>query len=165
MKKIILLVLLGGIFLTLGCAGSKMQVVSEGPQDHQHFHSRTKAIGDYHSQLIVNHRSGKIFLLISNLYEEPKKIKAKDIEALMTFPDKGEKKLLLMPDKVKSRYKKGTSRFFVQGDWIKSVHEFNIKFMIPISGKIYEANYAYKTSDLEDVHHKHKECGKACSYK
>ena len=165
MKRIFLLVLSGFIFLTIGCAGTNKEIISEAPQDHQHFNSRTKAIGDYHAQLVVNHRRGKIFLLVSDIHEDPKKIKAKKIEATMTFPQKGEKKLLLMPDKVKSRHKKGVNKFYVQGDWIKSVHEFNVKFMIPISGKIYEVSFSYKTSDLEDVHHKHKECGEGCLYK
>lgn len=164
MKNTFILLLTGLILLTLGCGGTNRQVISEGVQDHQHFHSRTKAIGDYHSQLVVNHRNGKIFVIISNIHEEPKKIKAKKIEALMTFPGKREKKLNFKPDKVKSRHKKGASKFYVQGDWIKSVHEFDVKFMIPISGKIYEVSYAYKTSNLEDVHHKHKECGKDCLY-
>jgi hypothetical protein len=165
MKRILLLILAGFIFLTIGCAGTKKEIIPEGPQDHQHFHSRTKAIGDYHAQLAVNHRSGKIFLFIYDIHEAPKKIKAKTIEAMMTFPQKGEKKLSFLPDTVESRRKKGVNKFYVQGEWIKSVHEFTVKFMVPISGKIYEVSYAYKTSDLEDVHHKHKECGKACLYK
>jgi hypothetical protein len=164
MKKIITLVTLGLIFLTLGCGGTKRQVVSEGPQDHQHFNSRTKAIGDYHAQLVVNHRRGKIFLLVSDIHEDPKKIKAKKIDALMIFSDKSEKNLSFKPDMVQSRRKKGTNSFLIQGDWIKSVHEFDIKFMIPISGKIYEVIFAYKKSDLEDIHHKHNDCGKDCLY-
>jgi hypothetical protein len=164
MKKILLCVISGLIFLTLGCGGTKRQIIPEGPQDHQHFHSRTKAIGDYHAQLVVNHRRGKIFLLVSDIHEDPKKIKVKKIDALMTLSDKSEKNLSFKPDILQGRRKKGTNRFFIQGDWIKSVHEFDIKFMIPISGKIYEVSFAYKTSDLEDIHHKHKDCGKDCLY-
>jgi hypothetical protein len=164
MKRILLLILAGFIFLTIGCAGTNKEIISEAPQDHQHFNSRTKAIGDYHAQLVVNHRRGKIFLLVSDIHEDPKKIKAKKIDALMIFSDKGEKNLSFKPDMVPSRRKKGTNRFFIQGDWIKSVHEFDIKFMIPIGGKIYEVSFAYKTSDLEDIHHKHNDCGKDCLY-
>ena len=164
MKRIFLLVLSGFIFLTIGCAGTNKEIISEAPQDHQHFNSRTKAIGDYHAQLVVNHRRGKIFLLVSDIHEDPKKIKAKKIDALMILSDKSEKNLSFKPDMVPSRRKKGTNSFFIEGDWIKSVHEFDIKFMIPISAKIYEISFAYKTSDLEDIHHKHKDCGKDCLY-
>jgi hypothetical protein len=165
MKRILLLILSSVMLLTLGCVGTKRQVVAEGPQDHQHFHSRTKAIGDYHAQLVVNHRRGKIFLNVFDIHEDPKKIKANKIDALMILSDKSEKNLSFNPDMVQSRRKKGTNSFFIQGDWVKSVHEFDIKFMIPISGKIYEVSFAYKTSGLEDMHHKHEDCGDDCLYR
>ena len=159
-----LVILMGFIFIFIGSPGYSKEVVPEGVQDHQHFHSRTKAIGDYHAQLVVNHRRGKIFVNIYDILEDPKKISAKSIEALMTLPKGNEKKLSFKPDTVEGRRKKRTNTYYVQGDWIKSVHEFNIKFKIPIGSKIYEVSYAYKTSDLEDIHHKHEDCGKDCDY-
>jgi len=99
-----------------------------------------------------------------DIYEEPKKIGVKKIEALMTLSDKSEKKLSFKPAVAKSRHKRRTNTYYIQGDWIKSVHEFDIKFMIPIGSKVYEVSFAYKTSDLEDIRHKHEECGKDCPY-
>ena len=69
MKKLIVCFLAGVVLVASGCQGTGKKIIPEGVQDHQHFHSRTKAIGDYHAQLVVNHRSGKLFVVIYDIYE------------------------------------------------------------------------------------------------
>jgi len=161
MKRIVFYILIALVFVSWGCRGTSKQIIPEGTQDHEHFHTNTKAIGDYHAQLVVNHRSGKISLLIYDIHEKPKGIAAQSIDALMTLPDGIEKSLSFIPDRVMYTRKPWKNKpikkiYIVQGEWLKSVHKFDIKFNIPISGNIYEVGFSYETSEEEDTHHEHE---------
>jgi hypothetical protein len=149
------------VLLAVGCGGTSPQVVPESAQDHKHSRPNTKTFGEYHAHLHVYHRKGEIYLYLTDIHDDPKPIGEEHIHATMTLANGDQKQLEFEPAALVmqnfGRANAPTDKFSITGDWTKSIHKFNIKFMIPIGNKIYEVSFDYKTSDKEDSHHKHDE--------
>ena len=166
MKYIISIIILVFVVTALnGCALTNRKIIAEGPNDHGHMRPNMKVIGDYHTQLLVDHNKGKMELNIYNDVEEPSKIKAERIIGLMTLPDGTEKEIIfepktdlgmMSPDYRNRQRRYGVADSYVAWiDEIKNIHSFDIKFIIPIDLDKYEVAFNYKTKDKENSHHVH----------
>ena len=160
-KVIMICLLTSGLW---SCASMERNVIPEGPQDHAHKWSNTKVIGDYHASFDVEHNKGQMWLLVSNVVEEPLKIKAETLKAIMRLPDGSEKEIFFKPvtaESTSARSKNSKRKFGIsstyvfQGDWVKKAHQFDIVFNIPIKSDWYNVTFNYKTDDETNRHHQH----------
>ena len=79
----------------------------------------------------------------------------------MTLPKQDKKELTFKPEANVVKCRRGKNRFltntyFIQEEWLKEVHDFEITFHVPIKGKTYTPSFAYKAL------HDHEECGDDC---
>lgn len=162
MIKIIAGIFLLFSFMCCGCGETGKNIKPESSYDHKHFYTNPQTIDDIrHGHMVVNHLKGEIYLLIFDNNEEPMKLKAKKIKAVMTLPKQEKKELTFKPEANVVKCRRGKNRlltntYFIQEEWIKEVHDFEITFHVPIKGKIYKPSFTYKAL------HDHKECGDNC---
>lgn len=161
LTKILLLVL--GISLAFGCAEREMVVIpADVPEDHPHQYAYTRSIGDNHVSLDIDHRKGSIYVLLTDIYEDPMHLPLQKINAKITTPDGAVRTLELYTPKIRMpstgvrRRPLYTAAYSRQADWLRNIHEFVVELEVPIENKIYVVSFEYKTSPEEDIHHRHQ---------
>ena len=148
-------ILLLALMAVAGCAAQPRAVVPENSLTHDHLRPNTKSIGDYHAHLHVYHRQGKMSLYISDIDENPLPLGESAIDAEMTLPNGDRQKIVFESENFSVRHGHyfPSDVFSVSGEWVATAYAFDIKVMIPIRSKIYEASFDYETSYRQHRHH------------
>lgn len=164
LTKILLLVL--GISFILSCAARERIVIpADVPEDHPHKYACTRHVGDNHVHFHVDHRKGNMYVLVTDISEDPIQLPLKKINAEIITPDGTMRTLELYASGIRMRrhrHKLSTvpylySAYYARhADWLKNIHEFLVELEIPIEDKTYVVSFEYKTSPKEDIHHRYR---------
>jgi hypothetical protein len=159
-KLMTILTLVLGISLTLGCAQREMVVIpADVPEDYPQEYLFIRSVGENIIHLDVDHRKGRMYVLVTDIYEEPMHLPLQKIDAKIITPDGTMRALELYTPKIRMpstgvrRRPLYTAYYSRQADWLRNIHEFLVELEVPIKDKIYVVSFEYKTSPEGDVHH------------
>jgi len=151
--KVCFVAVIGIILWIAGCASEKPKTAHEATP-HEHKYPFTKVMGDYHAQLVVDHDKGQMFLLFTDITEEPVKLlRLESIYGGATLPDGTKRDVAFrstepLSHKFIHKYHshmihRRAGTYIAESDWVKINRAFDLQVTIPFEGRSYDMTYNY----------------------